>query len=69
VIGCTMGRVRQLCRPARDGEKPVLWSTKLTDRALALDLAEVQQFADLRKKARQSGTVRGMPPGGFQPDD
>lgn len=68
IIGCTMGRVRQLCRPAADGSDPVLWSHKLTDRALVLDLAQVKKFAQQRQRARDAGTVRGATPGGFQPD-
>lgn len=68
IIGCTMGRVRQLCRAGADGGQPVLWSHKLTGRALVLDLAQVKKFAKDRRLARDAGSVRGAPPGGFQPD-
>jgi len=63
-----MGRVRQLCRKPEDGGEPVLWSKKLTDRALALDLAQVKRLATARQKARDAGIVRGAKPGGFSPD-
>ena len=68
LLGCTMGRVRQLCRKPKDGGEPVLWSKKLTDRALALDLAQVKRLAAARQKARDAGIVRGARPGGFAPD-
>jgi len=67
ILGCTMGRIRQLCRPQTDGQ-PALWSTKLTDRALVLDLDEVKNLAKSRRKARDAGSVRGALPKGFQPD-
>lgn len=68
LLGCTMGRVRQLCRKPEDGGEPVLWSKKLTDRALALDLSQVKRLAAARQKARDAGIVRGAKPGGFSPD-
>ncbi len=68
LLGCTMGRVRQLCRTPKGAEGPVLWSKKLTDRALALDLAQVKRLAAARQKARDAGIVRGARPGGFAPD-
>jgi len=68
LLGCTMGRVRQLCRKPVDGGEPVLWSKKLTERALALDLAQVKRLAAARQKARDAGIVPGAKPGGFSPD-
>lgn len=68
ILGCTMGRVRQLCRPEGKGRKPLLWSHKLTDRALVLDLAQVKTLAAAREKAREAGILRGAKPGGFIPD-
>jgi hypothetical protein len=68
ILGCTMGRVRQLCRKQPDGSAPVLWSKKLGPRALVLDEDQVKKFAKARQKARDAGIVPGAGPGGFCPD-
>jgi hypothetical protein len=68
VLGCTMGRVRQLCRAPEGGGDPVLWSAKVGARALVLDLEQVKRLAVARQKARDAGIQRGPAPGGFQPD-
>lgn len=64
ILGCTMGRVRQLVR----GRIPTLWSAKLGPRILVLDAAEVKRLAAARQKARDAGMAKGPPPGGFAPD-
>ena len=64
ILGCTMGRVRQMAR----GDQPTLWSAKLGARALVLDAAEVKRLAAARHKARDARTARGPAFGGFQPD-
>ncbi|NBW16854.1 MAG: hypothetical protein EBR82_53645 [Caulobacteraceae bacterium] len=68
ILGCTMGRVRQLCRKPASGGDPALWSDKLGARALVLDLDQVQRLAKARRKARDAGLAPGPAPGGFQPD-
>lgn len=68
ILGCTMGRVRQLCRAPESGGDPTLWSKKLTDRALVLDLDDVKRLAKARQKARDAGIAKGPAPGGFSPD-
>ena len=68
ILGCTMGRVRQMCRTPEGGGEPTLWSSKLTDRALVLDLEQVQKLAKARQKARDAGIAKGPAPGGFSPD-
>jgi transposase len=68
ILGCTMGRVRQLCRKKKGEDEPELWSRKLTGRALALDLEQVKRLAKVRQRARDAGIVRGARPGGFSPD-
>jgi transposase len=68
ILGCTMGRVRQLCRKPERGGPPLLWSQKFGARALVLDLDEVKRLAKVRRKARDSGLTPGPAPGGFQPD-
>jgi hypothetical protein len=68
ILGCTMGRVRQMCRPPENGGEPLLWSSKFNDRALVLDLDEVKRVAKARQKARDAGIAPGPKPGGFQPD-
>jgi hypothetical protein len=68
ILGCTMGRVRQMCRKPKGGGEPTLWSRKLTGRALVLDLDEVKRLAKVRQKARDAGVQRGAAPGGFSPD-
>lgn len=67
ILGCTMGRVRQLCRKPKKGD-PALWSAKFNDRALVLDLDEVKLLAKARQKARDAGILPGAKPGGFEPD-
>ena len=66
VLGCTMGRVRQMCRA--DGGDALLWSAKFGKRSLVLDLEQVKKLAKARQKARDAGIARGPAPGGFQPD-
>lgn len=68
ILGCTMGRVRQMCRPQEGSGEPLLWSKKLGARALVLDADEVKRLAKARQKARDAGIQRGPAPGGFQPD-
>ena len=68
ILGCTMGRVRQLCRKPEGGGDPALWSKKLGARALVLDLDEVKALANARRKARDAGIQRGPAPRGFRPD-
>ena len=68
ILGCTMGRVRQMCRQPDGGGEPTLWSSKLTDRALVLDLEQVKKLAKARQKARDAGIAKGPAPGGFSPD-
>lgn len=68
ILGCTMGRVRQLCRRQRDGSEPVLWSKKLGARAMVLDRDQVTRLAAARQAARDAGKAHGLPPKGFQPD-
>jgi len=68
ILGCTMGRVRQLCRKPERGGPALLWSQKFGARALVLDLDEVKRLAKVRRKARDSGLTPGPAPGGFQPD-
>jgi hypothetical protein len=65
LLGCTMGRVRQMCRAQPNGDPPILWSRKVTPRALVLDLEEVRSLAKARQQARDAGIVPGKPPGGF----
>ena len=62
LLGVTMGRVRQI---AQEG---VVWSERVTERALILDEAEVKHLAKLRQKARDAGMVPGKKPGGFKPE-
>jgi excisionase family DNA binding protein len=64
ILGCTMGRVRQLVREPQ----PQLWSTKLGARILMLDADQVAHLASSRAASRAAGTMRGAPPAGFQPD-
>lgn len=67
ILGCTMGRVRQMARG--EGKKPpTLWSHKATDRALLFDARQVKQLAEARRRARDAGQMKGPPPGGFEPD-
>jgi len=66
-LGCTMSRVRQMTRPGPKGDKPLLWSHKLGPRAMVLDMTEVKRLAAARTKAREAGTIAGVPPGGFRP--
>lgn len=68
ILGCTMGRVRQLCREPEGGGEPQLWSSKLGARALVLDLEQVKRLAKARQKARDAGIAKGPAPGGFSPD-
>jgi hypothetical protein len=68
VLGCTMGRVRQMCREPEGGGEPTLWSAKINERSLVLDLDQVKRLAAARQKARDAGTQPGPPPGGFSPD-
>lgn len=68
VLDCTMGRVRQMCRKPEGGGDPVLWSAKINERSLVLDLEQVKRLAAARQKARDAGIQRGPRPGGFSPD-
>ena len=68
ILGCTMGRVRQMCRQPEGGGEPQLWSSKFNNRALVLDLEQVKRLAKARQKARDAGISPGPAPGGFQPD-
>lgn len=68
ILGCTMGRVRQLCREPEGGGEPQLWSSKLGARALVLDLEQVKRLAKARQNARDAGIAKGPAPGGFSPD-
>ena len=68
ILGCTMGRIRQLCREPEGGGEPQLWSSKLGARALVLDLEQVKRLAKARQKARDAGIAKGPAPGGFSPD-
>ena len=68
ILGCTMGRVRQLCRKPAGGGEPSLWSQKFGARSLVLDLDEVKRLAKARRKARDAGLSPGPAPKGFQPD-
>lgn len=62
ILGCTMGRIRQMAR------KSQLWSSRLGARSLVLDRDEVKRLATLRQKARDAGAMPGPQPGGFSPD-
>jgi len=68
ILGCTMGRVRQMCRQHEGGGEPQLWSSKFNNRALVLDLEQVKRLAKARQKARDAGISPGPAPGGFRPD-
>lgn len=68
VLGCTMGRVRQLCRKPSRRTPPVLWSAKMGARLLVLDLEQVKRLAAARALARAAHTMRGAAPKGFAPD-
>lgn len=68
VLGCTMGRVRQLCRRPSPRRPAVLWSAKMGARLLVLDLDQVRALATARALARAAHTVRGARPKGFSPD-
>lgn len=68
ILGCSMGRVRQMCRRPSNGGDPALWSKLVTGRALVLDLEEVKKLAKARQKARDAGILPGPPPSGFSPD-
>ena len=68
ILGCTMGRVRQLCRKQPDGSPPVLWSRKLGARAMVLDRDQVERLAESRQQLRADGKAPGPSPKGFRPD-
>ena len=59
LLGCTMGRVRQLV------VRKKVWSEHVTERALVLDREEIARLAKNMATARATGKLRGTPPGGF----
>ena len=62
ILGCTMGRIRQLARNKQ------VWSKRHGARSLVLDRDELKRLASLRQKARDAGAMPGPPAGGFSPD-
>lgn len=62
ILGCTMGRIRQLARNSQ------IWSRRLGARSLVFDRDEVKRLATLRQKARDAGALPGRHPSGFSPD-